>query len=259
MQLNIKLFELMISCKHILFFIVCFFACISIHAQTEITQQFPYALVELYTSQGCGSCPATEKIIADFDNDSSINKEGIIWLSFHVDYWNEKGWIDPFSKSIYSERQKRYASFLNQEGVYTPQFIINGLSGFSGTNGPRLKRELKALSPQTKQNISLSQIKQTGEKIQFHYLRSDTSNCVFNIALISDSDTTLVTGGENAGRTMISKNTVRSFVNFATNKNQGNAYIVNNTSLISNRIKLVVWLQDIQTAAILAIAIAPIP
>lgn len=249
----------MTNIKHLFPFLFCLFANFSIRAQAELNPNSPYALVELFTSQGCGSCPASEKIIDDFEKDSSINKEGIVLVSFHVDYWNEKGWIDPFSKSIYSERQKRYAAFLNQEGVYTPQFVINGLSGFSGTNGPRLKRELKALSPQSKQNISLSQIKKIGEKVQFHYLRSDTSNSVFNIALISESDTTLVTEGENAGRTMISKNTVRSFVNFSNNKNQGNAYIVINNSIPTSRIKLVVWVQDIQTAALLAIAVASIP
>jgi hypothetical protein len=248
----------MININHLIFLLLCLFANSSIQAQANKNSTFPYALVELFTSQGCGSCPATEKVIDDFESDSSISKEGIVFVSFHVDYWNEKGWIDPFSKSIFSERQKRYAAFLNQDGIYTPQIIINGSSGFSGANGPRLKRELKDLSTSTKLKIDLSQIKQIGEKIQFHYLRSDTSNCVFNIALISDSDTTLVTKGENAGRTMISKNTVRSFVNFTNNKKQGYAYILAPNSIPASRLKLVVWLQDIQTASLLAIEIYPL-
>jgi hypothetical protein len=249
----------MINIKHFLLFLFCIVETSHLLAQATLSPHSPYALVELYTSQGCGSCPAVEQILNDFDTDSTIEKEGIVFVSFHVDYWNDKGWLDPFSKSLYSERQKRYASFLNQEGVYTPQFVINGTSGFSGSNGPRLKRELKLLPKITKMNIELSQIKYVGDKIQFHYLRSDTLNCVFNIALISDSDTTLVTQGENAGRTMISKNTVRSFVNFANNKKQGNAFILAPNSISTSRLKLVVWLQDIHTAALLALEIYPLP
>ncbi|MEO7394634.1 MAG: DUF1223 domain-containing protein, partial [Chitinophagaceae bacterium] len=78
------------------------------------------AVLELFTSQGCSSCPSADRLLETFNR-----KENVIALSFHVDYWNRLGWRDPYSSKEYTQRQYEYASALNSS-VYTPQLIVNG-------------------------------------------------------------------------------------------------------------------------------------
>jgi hypothetical protein len=78
-------------------------------------------VVELFTSQGCSSCPPADKVFGDV-----IEQNGVIGLAWHVDYWDYLGWKDTFSSPAATERQRAYASGIGERGVYTPQIIING-------------------------------------------------------------------------------------------------------------------------------------
>jgi hypothetical protein len=92
------------------------------HSATSKTAAKNVAVLELFTSQGCSSCPPADRLLETY-----ISKENVIVLSFHVDYWDRLGWKDPFSSNEYTKRQYRYASALNS-GVYTPQLVVNGES-----------------------------------------------------------------------------------------------------------------------------------
>ena len=89
------------------------------------------SVVELFTSEGCSSCPSAEKLVAVAQNEFGDNT---IVLSYHVDYWDRLGWKDSFSKRAYSDRQRQYAEHLNLQSVYTPQAIVNGKTEFVGSN-----------------------------------------------------------------------------------------------------------------------------
>src|SRR5258705_2813519 len=82
----------------------------------------PVAVLELFTSEGCSSCPPADNLLPELTKLDS----GIIPLSFHVDYWNRLGWTDPFSNPDYSDRQRKYADHWRLESVYTPELVING-------------------------------------------------------------------------------------------------------------------------------------
>ena len=99
----------------------------------------PVAVLELFTSEGCSSCPSADKLLPQLAKLDS----NIIPLSFHVDYWNRLGWEDPFSSSEYSERQRSYAKQLNLESVYTPQLVVNGEYELVGSTGRMQKQPLK--------------------------------------------------------------------------------------------------------------------
>ena len=86
----------------------------------------PVAVLELFTSQGCSSCPAADRLLARTISNAGKDGKNVFALSFHVDYWNRLGWPDPFSTKEYSDRQSQYASQLNLSGVYTPQIVVNG-------------------------------------------------------------------------------------------------------------------------------------
>ncbi len=85
----------------------------------------PITVLELYTSQGCSSCPRADAALHALASDPDLASE-VIPLAFHVDYWDYIGWVDPFSDPRWSNRQRRYAQSLRERQIYTPQLIVNG-------------------------------------------------------------------------------------------------------------------------------------
>src|ERR1700709_1440967 len=82
-----------------------------------------FAVIELFTSEGCSSCPPADALVARVQKES--NDKPVYILAFHVDYWNHLGWKDAFSSAEYSERQNQYARWLKLSSVYTPQIVVN--------------------------------------------------------------------------------------------------------------------------------------
>ncbi|MCZ4272319.1 thioredoxin family protein [Maritalea porphyrae] len=94
----------------------------------------PIAVLELFTSQGCSSCPPADEILAELAKDKNL-----ITLAYHVDYWNYIGWEDTFSQKEHSELQRRYARQRNEKQVYTPQLLINGTVDVVGSHLDEIK------------------------------------------------------------------------------------------------------------------------
>src|SRR5947207_25104 len=102
-------------------------------------------IVELFTSQGCSSCPPADALIHDIANDPALRGR-VIPLAFHVDYWDALGWRDPFSSKDWSERQVRYARTMHLSSAYTPQAVVNGTHEFVGSNRAALSAALETAS-----------------------------------------------------------------------------------------------------------------
>ena len=96
-------------------------------------------VVELYTSQGCSSCPPADKFLLELREDENRN---ILPLSFHVDYWNSLGWADTFSDPSFSERQRNYARHYGSPTIYTPQMVIDGQEFFIGSRKREVNRTI---------------------------------------------------------------------------------------------------------------------
>jgi hypothetical protein len=189
-------------------------ALLSSQKKITVTQEIPgskaVVVMELFTSQGCSSCPPADALLAEYAISQNKN---IIPLSFHVDYWNRLGWTDPFSNSAYSERQVWYSHHLPKGSVYTPQLIINGNREALGNSrndvNVILKKELDAGSSE---NISIENIVIDKNKISFHYTALNSGKDeILNIAIIQKEVTTHIKAGENEGKTIINRNIVRAF------------------------------------------------
>ena len=107
---------------------------VNIYDQSKLEQQVDTPiLVELFTSQGCSSCPPADRVLAKLAKEAEAGDLPIVALSFHVDYWNRLGWKDPYSDAAFSQRQRIYASKLPDQRVYTPEIVVNGSSGHVGS------------------------------------------------------------------------------------------------------------------------------
>lgn len=99
---------------------------------------FAVVVVELFTSQGCSSCPPADAIIRNLARDQSLHGK-VIPLAFHVDYWNHLGWSDPFSSKEWSRRQMFYVRAMSLNSAYTPQAVVNGVEQFVGSRGSAMQ------------------------------------------------------------------------------------------------------------------------
>ncbi|MEO5997402.1 MAG: DUF1223 domain-containing protein [Chitinophagaceae bacterium] len=167
-----------------------------------------FAVVELFTSEGCSSCPPADKAVANL---LSKNNDNIYILSYHVDYWNRLGWKDIFSKAEFSERQKRYASHLSLESVYTPQVIVNGSTEFVGSDENKLNTSISnGLKNKGNSDLSISSSK-ANNIVTIFYDINEQNIVILNIALVQPEATSSVKRGENGGKVLHHINIVREF------------------------------------------------
>lgn len=175
-------------------------------AYAETTTENPFALVQLFTSQGCSSCPPADRLLDDVKE----NYDNVAVLSYHVDYWNRLGWKDPFSKKEYTDLQYAYGQKFGGGRVYTPQAVINGKLHFVGSNEVKMKGNLsKFLKSSAENTIVFSEISKNGKTISFKYNLMGESNAKeLKVALVIDSRETPVRRGENGGKTLLNTNIV---------------------------------------------------
>ena len=171
------------------------------------------AVVELFTSQGCSSCPSADRLLSRIIDEAENEDQAVYGLSFHVDYWNRLGWKDPYSQRAFTERQYAYARQMRQQGVYTPQMVVNGQAEFVGSNRGVATSEIsKAQSKGIAKPIEVKQISARNGKLAFEYSSPFTEGASWlNIALVERGIATQVKHGENGGRLLKHDNVVRSF------------------------------------------------
>lgn len=195
--------------KHMLrvaLFCCCILACYCADAQNK------FALIELYTSEGCSSCPAAENLMPQLKDKY---KDRLFILQFHVDYWNRLGWRDEFSKAEYSDRQRMYSRKFKGNTVYTPQAIVNGVVHSSGSDKRTVNANImRALSEQhNDRQLKLAAVS-GANGIEVQYSADISKGEVVNIALVQKKATTAVKTGENAGKVLEHHNIVSGFSSF---------------------------------------------
>lgn len=167
-------------------------------------------LLELYTSEGCSSCPPAEKWLSSLKPDATK----FVPLAFHVDYWDYIGWKDPFAKAEYSDRQRKTAVFAGAGFVYTPQFVLSGRD-FKSANKSRLSQAIAASHKlPSRANLGLHFITQdNGEmtlKASVQAVKAvDIKNASIFIAIYENQLASQVNAGENSGRKLTHNYVVR--------------------------------------------------
>jgi hypothetical protein len=155
-------------------------------------------LVELFTSEGCSSCPSADRLLARLAADQPVPGALVVPLSLHVDYWNHLGWKDPFSSPQYTERQGAYARRFGSPGrVYTPQMVVDGRTEFVGSDERAARRAIGESAREPKAIVRVVPNATGAARVTVADVPGDAE--VF-IAVIEDGIVSEVTSGENAGR-----------------------------------------------------------
>jgi hypothetical protein len=164
-------------------------------------------VLELYTSQGCSSCPPADVLL---DKVEKQYGEEVITLSYHVDYWNYIGWNDPFSKAIYTEKQTAYNYKFNNRSNYTPQVVVNGATHFIGSNSSEMYLNINTFKGKKPQNNAfLSKVKVNSNVVNFDYsITGDLFDKKMRVVLVLDKRVTEVKRGENSNSTLTNNNIV---------------------------------------------------
>jgi hypothetical protein len=169
-------------------------------------------LVELFTSEGCSSCPPADALLAKLDRYQPISGAEIIILGEHVDYWDDGGWHDRFSSRQYTDRQSNYSTRLRiSSGIYTPQMVVDGTEQFVGNDGPHALKSITAAAQTPKIKLTLTNVTADGHRISGAVSAPDVAQKGdLYAALVDLADVTEVKGGENGGHHLEHAGVVRT-------------------------------------------------
>lgn len=213
-----------------------------------------FAVIELFTSEGCSSCPPADELVARVQQEDKDRPVYI--LAFHVDYWNRLGWKDAFSKTAYSDRQRQYANWLNLQSVYTPQIVVNGRKEFVGSEAATLHSTIeKNLQGQAAAaRLSLSHLKREGNQLEWDWQTEEIKKGLsLVVALVQRSAVTNVKAGENGGHTLSHVQIVRNFQTSAlTGKNNGAGHMDWPAGVKPGETEVIAFLQNDDNGEIVA-------
>ena len=176
------------------------FAMVAIPMRAADAQDSP-VVVELFTSEGCSSCPPADAFLTDLARE----RTDVLPLAFHVTYWNYLGWKDPYSFDAATTRQRDYARWLGEDGVYTPQMVVDGATGFVGSDRAQGSGIIAAAA---RKPVPVS-VARDGEALLIR-VGAGTGQAEVLLVGFDPSHETPVGRGESSGRTLLESNIVRS-------------------------------------------------
>ncbi|WP_020595026.1 DUF1223 domain-containing protein [Spirosoma panaciterrae] len=235
---------------HLLIFFISLVGGFSTDTLTKPAPQ-PIVVLELFTSQGCSSCPPADKLLQEITQQATQSGQAVYGLSFHVDYWNRLGWNDQFSAKAYTDRQRQYDRLLKSQ-TYTPQLVINGSQDVIGGQRGRIEQAIQAIQKQPASsfvNVEASLKKQAGQ-VTVSYNLSNTGPYRVNVALVQKEARTAVKNGENGGRTLVNTNVVRQFKTLDNPAQSGTTTLTIPSDLPTDQAAVLVYIQRTDTQQI---------
>jgi hypothetical protein len=161
-------------------------------------------VVELFTSQGCSSCPPADRLVGEIARDGGRDGRPVVPLSFHVDYWDDLGWKDPYSSPAWTDRQRQYAGALGDDRVYTPELVVGGAAGMVGSTTSAVA---KAISAAPAQQAVAATARWSDGSVEVTATAPADADVV--VAVWEGRTSTAIPRGENAGETLPSDHVVR--------------------------------------------------
>ncbi len=213
-------------------------------------------LVELFTSEGCSSCPPAERALAFLEKEQPYPQVEIITLALHVDYWNHLGWKDEFSTPLFTQRQELYVEKLKVDSAYTPQMIVDGKIQFVGSDSGKAAKAIIEAAKIQKGKIVIVKNKDK-LTVKITDLPAHESSNIF-LAIAEDNLVSNIGRGENSGKRLEHQSVVRELKSIGTlNPKQNSAEIETVLQLNQNwkkeNLKVIVFVQENDSRKILAV------
>ncbi|MBS1603583.1 MAG: DUF1223 domain-containing protein [Bacteroidetes bacterium] len=212
-----------------------------------------FAVVELFTSEGCSSCPPADELVAQIQKEDK--DRSVFILAYHVDYWDRLGWKDGFSSPVYTGRQRQYASWLRLSSVYTPQIVVNGKKEFVGSDAKTLRATVESdLKATGAVRLSLGGLRTDARGLEWSWQAGGVKKGVsLVVALVQRSALTSVKAGENGGKTLSHVQIVRGMTVADTDgRESGSGRIDWPGGVRSGDMGLIAFLQDKGSGEIIA-------
>lgn len=209
--------KITLNCAFIL--LLSFISTLS-YAHTYTSTNRPTQLIELYTSEGCSSCPPADRWVNNLKNHPKLWSE-FIPIAFHVDYWDYIGWKDPFADPLFTRRQRQYTYERHLSGVYTPAMLLNGKEWLSWRRQSQLK--LPQNTARTGK-LSVNLDKQMTIKARFLPVHAQSSDLQLNIAILGFDVQSTINAGENNGHTFTHNFVVLGYKSIAMKLNKKGTY-----------------------------------
>ena len=221
-----------------------------------VTQKQP-VLVELYTSEGCSSCPPADQALAFLEKEQPYAQAEIITLALHVDYWNNLGWRDEYSSPLFSQRQAVYAQRLKLDSTYTPQMIVDGRFQFVGSNLGEAGKSIMEAAKSPKAKIETAFSNENTLKIKITDIPKHGDSTVF-LAFAEDNLASNVKRGENAGKNLQHVSVVRELKPLAKIEAKSNVYEQETAMSLQpewkrENMKYIVFIQENESRKVLGI------
>lgn len=231
--------------KYLLLFLVLPLVVVSFSFEKELeNQNNSFAVVQLFTSQGCSSCPKADDLLGKVKND--FLDKNVFVLSYHVDYWDRLGWKDPFSNKDYTLLQATYGLLFNSINNYTPQAVINGKIHFVGSEEKNMYNYLNTfLTLNPSNTVRLKIVKNKLGIVYFEYeVNGETKNKDLKVALIIDKRETPIGNGENGGKKLTNRNIVIKEISIPLYSSKGSEKIeIPELVLENDKLRLVGFIQ----------------
>lgn len=223
-------------------------------------------LVELFTSEGCSSCPRADDLLAELAVEAERTGTAVACVSYHVDYWDRLGWKDPFGDAAFTARQRRYAVALGEEGLYTPQLVVDGRLAMVGSDRPRVRAALtQALARPGRAELRAS-VELAGDgalEVELSLPGAPSTRVVLNAALVERERTSRPSRGENAGRALRHAWVARAAAASGTlgpgGARTGRLRLAIPADLDRARAAVVVWVADATDLAVLGATRVAVP
>lgn len=208
-----------------------------------------FAVVELFTSEGCSSCPPADEAVGRLNG----WKKNVYILSFHVDYWNYLGWKDVFSNSAYSTRQQNYGDLFHLSSIYTPQIVVNGRVQFVGSDETKLRATIENdLKEIQKADLQIKIQAANKNQLAVQWTTNPNRELTINIALVQNFAKDHVERGENKGQTLNHYFTVRDFQSLSINSGTNTTFLNIPAGLQPSDCTVIAFLQNPKTGFIVA-------
>jgi hypothetical protein len=223
------------------------------------------AVIELFTSEGCNSCPAADDLAAKIARDAREQGKPVFVLAMHVDYWDYLGWKDPFAQSQFTKRQRAYAAALKKAGgnggVFTPEMVVNGSMGFTGSDERQAKQAIeRSIVDATRLKVEPSVVaRKAGEPVKVRAsVKGDTRWTMLCVAIVEDGLNIDVPKGENAGKTLRHDRVVRAFGQVAVKDDRAEVELKLPNGVKEAGCRVVVFAQEEKTMRIAGAAEIPL-